>query len=84
MKDNKNIKIVTVRYDRKCCHCNSNIPKGNQCLTINTYGVGRRWLCNDCKSILEERCRLEAELDSVSFGDEGYAQFLIDELGEIR
>ena len=79
MKDNKNIKIVTVRSDRKCYHCNSNIPKGSKCLTINTYRVGRRWLCSDCKSILEERCRLEAELDSVSFGDEGLSLIHISE-----
>lgn len=68
MKKYGNIKVVTVRQHRECCHCKTAIPKGTKCLTLNPKG-------ND---VIEAR----AILDSTLFDDEGGAYANADFLSE--
>jgi len=74
----KNFCFVTVRSDHCCKHCGTTIKKGTSCLTINKKKEGRAWLCEDCLSLLVNILDAKADLDSVSFSDEGAAMACID------
>lgn len=68
--NNKNICFVKVRADKQCYFCGSTIPKGRECLTLNSKNRGRNWLCISC---LRLKLKLNAEksaLNSIPFGDE--------------
>ncbi len=79
---NRNQRLVTVRQERSCSCCGKLIPSGNIALSTNARQVGRRWYCMDCIEHELERIRLENHLSHVAFGDDGSAQFYIDEIAK--
>lgn len=81
-KKYKNVCKVKIRADRVCKNCGKLLPKGTVCLTLNTKGKGRVWVCPTCEGLLNDY--LETDSGGVSFGDEGYAQFLIDEEDRLK
>lgn len=82
MKKYGNIKVVTVRQHRECCHCKTAIPKGTKCLTLNPKGHGRHCLCKECVSLYNNVIEARAILDSTPFDDEGGAYANADFLSE--
>lgn len=45
---NRNTRIVRVKKSRVCCKCGAVIFADSKCLTTNSKGTGRRWLCMTC------------------------------------
>lgn len=78
MKKYGNIKVVTVRQHRECCHCKTAIPKGTKCLTLNPKGM----VCKECISLYNTVIEARAILDSTPFDDEGAAYANADFLSE--
>lgn len=86
MKKNRNSNFmkVSVKTDRYCCHCSDKILKGNECITLNKYGKGRRWLCLKCYSLAKNVVELNSICKGISFDDEGASYYFEGELEAAR
>lgn len=72
---NRNFRVVSVKEDRVCKFCKSVIVSGTECLTTNTKGRGRNWVCGSCVEKISEYHDARLALNNVPFGDEG--QYLV-------
>lgn len=48
LKASSNCKVVSVKKDRQCAHCNNVIHAKSKCYTINKKYEGRKWICFNC------------------------------------
>lgn len=79
MKKYGNIKVVTVRQHRECCHCKSAVPKGYKVFDTKSK---RSWYVKECVSLYNDVIEARAILDSTLFDDEGGAYANADFLSE--
>lgn len=73
---------VKVKSDRHCCHCGNVIPKGTECITLNSYGKGKRWLCLDCYEFVRNIKHLDDVCSGISFDNEGASYYFNGELAD--
>ena len=78
MKKYGNIKVVTVRQHRECCHCKSAIPNGYKVFDTKSK---RSWYVKSV-SLYNNVIEARAILDSTPFDDEGAAYANADFLSE--
>lgn len=69
-KKNKNLRLVTIKQDRKCKHCNGLIPMGTKCITVNKKYQGRAWYCSECVRLINNISDAKAQLNNTPFEDE--------------
>ncbi len=75
---NRNIRFVNVKAVRQCKYCGSIIEVGDTCLTVNKKKEGRRWICLSCMDATLGYKETIAQMNCVSFGDEGAYMALHD------
>lgn len=67
---NRNLRFVRVKQDRECKYCGAAIRAGSECITINKYKEGRKWVCLECLEAISRYKETKAQLNFVPFGDE--------------
>ena len=75
---NRNIRFVNVKDVRQCKCCGNIIGVEDTCLTVNKKKEGRRWICLSCIDAVLEYKQTKAQMNCVSFGDEGAYMALCD------
>lgn len=80
----KNKCYVHVKQDRYCEHCSNKITKGSKALTINKRFEGRVWFCLKCVELKKQIEETKAEMECISFGDDGGYMALQDALAELE
>ena len=76
--NNRNLRVVKVKKDRRCYYCNKTITAGSEALTVNKKLEPRYWVCGDCVHIISTYEEIKHEMENVSFGDEGHYMALQD------
>ena len=84
VKRNTNFMKVKVKLDRHCCNCGSTISKGTECITMNSYAKGRRWLCMKCHSLAKTITELNNICTCIPFDDEGSSYYFDGKLEDAK
>lgn len=79
---NRNLRFVRVKQGRECKYCWKTIRAGSECITINKYKEGRKWVCLECLGAISRYKETKVQLNFVPFGDEGAYMALSDLLAE--